>query len=115
MGTNDSLFSPAVGLTSPHDLAERYDNGEIFDVTSTGAVTTLKYKNSYNRFRNGYENTYEGWFVYTDACYQFNYWKLGAALGILSGDNSPNDSEDLILAARLTPNITYKDTNKPLS
>lgn len=112
LGTADELFSPAIGLTTPHDLAERYDNGEIFDVTSTGAVTTLKYKNSYNRFRNGYENRYEGWFVYTDACYQFNYWKLGAALGILSGDNSPNDSEDLILAARLTPNITYKDKNK---
>lgn len=112
LGTDDSVFSPAIGVTIPHALSRDYENGEIFNVSSSGTVTTLKYKNSYDRFRNEYKNYLHGWFLYANALYQRKKLQIGCISGIVSGDIPANDSYDFITASRLTPNLTYKDTSK---
>ena len=73
LGTDDSVFSPAIGVTIPHALSRDYENGEIFNVSSSGTVTTLKYKNSYDRFRNEYKNYLHGWFCMQMLSIERNY------------------------------------------
>ncbi|MFT6765186.1 MAG: hypothetical protein ACJAZS_000053 [Alteromonas naphthalenivorans] len=116
--TSASVYTP--DATPATDYSRRFANGEIFPINPATGMTPdpLFYKNSNSRFRNAYKNTYRGWFVMGDIGYQFKKWRAGSSLGILSGDNSPNDSDDYILATRRFAAdssgtaFTYKDTDK---
>jgi hypothetical protein len=113
LNTN-SIYTQAIGLTSPNNFSRTFANGEIFGLpTPIGSTpATIVYKNSYSRFRKAYTNSYEGWFIVADANYQSDNRRFGGSLGIISGDNNPNDTQDFVLASRRTSGLTYKDINK---
>jgi hypothetical protein len=108
----DSIGVMAGGFTQ--DFSREYANGTIFGVPTPDGSTPqrLIYKNSYDRFRKPYTNLYRGWFVMGDVSYKFREWRLGGAMGIVSGDNSPNDSHEYVMATRREPGFTYKDYDK---
>jgi hypothetical protein len=115
--------------TYPEDLSFQYDNGTSFrDTLDSG----IRYKNAYNRFRRGYKNSYNGFFITADASYEYVYNEeasttLGASTGFINGDDHPNDTYEMLLARRLDgtctdackgcfencwPNHCFKDVDK---
>lgn len=132
--TDEDQFTHAIGIpVSPTsqaaetpgavpsaDYSRKFANGQAFPIyPPTGSTPSpLIYKNSHSRFRNAYTNSYRGWFIMGDIGYQFTNWRFGTALGIVSGDETPNDSTNYILATRRYANdssgnaFVYKDTNK---
>ena len=132
--TQENLYTHAIGIpVSPTKASvitpgavpnaaysRQFTNGEIFEIHPATGLTPspLIYKNSNSRFRNAYENSYRGWFIMGDIGYQFKEWRVGTSIGIISGDTSPNDSNNYILATRRFANdssgnaFVYKDTNK---
>lgn len=107
----DANFEPSTVFTTDRGLSRSYANGEKFALLSSGTTYDF-FMNSYDRFRNEYKNTYKGWMMYGDIKYTFNKWSTALSCGAFSGDENPNDSEDKIMITRITPNITYQDTNK---
>lgn len=111
---------PAFSAGGSTDYSRSLGNGTMFGIaTSAGtAPTHLIYKNSNSRFRDAYKNSYRGWFLMGDVSYAFRNWTFGSTLGLISGDNAPNDSTNYILATRRFANdsngnaFVYKDTNK---
>jgi len=102
---------------NPDDIGWDYGNGVNFSVArgipAPAAEEYDYFKNSYSRFRRAYKNSYEGWMVYADLCYNITpTCKVATAVGCASGDDAPNDTEEKILLTRVTPGITYKDLNK---
>lgn len=114
---NEENYTNAIGVVAGNftdDFPREYPNGTIFGVPTPDGSTPqrLIYKNSYSRFRKAYNNSYRGWFVMGDVSYKFRDWRFGSALGILSGDNSPNDSSEYVMATRRLSGFTYKDFDK---
>lgn len=132
--TQEDLYTHAIGIPAsptaqsvetpgavPNAAYSRqFANGEIFEIYPATGLTPspLIYKNSHSRFRKAYKNRYRGWFIMGDVGYQLKEWRFGGSLGIISGDDSPNDSTNYILATRRFANdssgnaFTYKDINK---
>lgn len=116
--TSESVLTP--GAVPDSAYSRKFANGETFEIYPATGLTPspLIYKNSHSRFRNAYKNSYRGWFIMGDIGYQCNQWHFGSAFGFLSGDESPNDSTNYILATRRFANnssgkaFIYKDTNK---
>ena len=106
---NDFTLSPLV--IRPSTIAQSYGNGTNF-LYSIEPKSTFIFKNSYDRYRNGYDNTYTGWMLYADILLTEKYVSWGVAGGCASGGQNPNDSYEKIMLTRLTPGITYLDYNK---
>ena len=95
----------------PASIARNYGNGTTFPYTPYDN-TVFIFKNSYDRLRNGYNNTYTGFLTYVDFMVTAKNLTWGFATAYASGGDNPNDTYDTIMATRLTPGITYKDYNK---
>lgn len=104
-------FSPSPYIIQPPLIAQLEGNGTDFLYAPTPGNTFI-FKNSYDRLRKGYTNSYKGFLVYTDLLFSCDCCTLGIAGGCASGDNYPNDSPDMITMTRLTPGITYSDFDK---
>ncbi len=108
----DADFTFATIPVYPTSIALSYGNGTNF-IYSPSLGTNFIFKNSYDRFRRGYDNTYTGFLFYADCLITMKApLTLGLAFAYASGADNPNDSDDTILMTRLTPGITYKDYNK---
>ncbi len=106
---NDFTFSPLV--IRPTQIAQSYGNGTNF-LYEIEPGTEYIFKNSYDRYRNGYDNSYKGWMVYSDIIFTGKHLSVGFAGGCASGDTPPNDSYETIMLTRLTPGISYLDYDK---
>lgn len=107
----DTDFIPSNLVIRPACIAEGYGNGTNF-LYSPDQKTTFIFKNSYDRIRNGYNNTYTGFLAYVDLLITHNNLMWGAAFAYTSGGTGVNDSYDTITMTRLTPGIRYSDYNK---
>ena len=70
------------------------------------------FDNAYNRFRNDYVTSYQGFLAYLDFLLTKETITWGAAATYISGANDPNDAHETILLTRFTPGVQYKDHNK---
>lgn len=104
-------FIPANIPIIPASIAESYGNGTNF-LYSPAPNTTFIFKNSYDRLRNSYNNTYTGFLAYLDFMVTEKNLTWGIAGAYASGADNPNDTYDTIMMTRLTPGIHYKDYNK---
>jgi hypothetical protein len=102
-------FTLSTIVIRPASIAESYGNGNNFLYSPT---TTFIFKNSYDRLRNGYNNTYTGFLAYIDFMITKKNLTWGVALAYASGADNPNDTYNTIMMTRLTPDIRYKDYNK---
>lgn len=109
--TDPDDFEFATIFTNPSDQSRNYANGQNFALPSTG-VNYNFFKNSYNRLRKKYKNKYKGWMLYANIQHHYKQLKNSITFGCASGDDNPNDSFEKIMITRLTPGITYQDTNK---
>ncbi len=98
-------------LEVPNETAAYYGNGTDFRYP-VDRTTTYTFKNSYDRFRKSYTNTYAGFLLYFNAIWTKKQWRLAFAAAYASGANSPNESPITLFLTRLTPNIRYKDYDK---
>ena len=108
--TNDDFTFSSV-VIRPASIAESYGNGNNF-LYSPSPGTSFVFKNSYDRLRNGYNNTYTGFLAYLDFMVTEKNLTWGIAGAYASGADNPNDTYDTIMMTRLTPGIHYKDYNK---
>jgi hypothetical protein len=106
---DDFTFSSIV--IRPASLAESYGNGNNF-LYSPSPGTTFIFKNSYDRLRNSYKNTYTGFLTYLDFMITEKNMTWGIAGAYASGADNPNATYDTLMMTRLTPGIRYKDHNK---
>ena len=104
-------FTPANIPIIPASIAKSYGNGNNFLYSPTPGIPFI-FKNSYNRLRNGYKNTYTGFLAYLDFMVIEKNLMWGIAAAYASGADNPNDTYDTIMMTRLTPGIRYKDYNK---
>ncbi|MBT3455894.1 hypothetical protein HN446_02415 [bacterium] len=106
------------GSASSPEQAQNYANGAIFTSGVDGG-TTRKYKNSYTRFRKKYINTLHGCMFHMGASYTLGNettTKIGGAVGIISGDKDPNNTQESILVNRsIYEHPTLKDYDKTYS
>jgi len=108
LATTDFISSP---LEVPDSDAAYYGNGTSFRYPAS-PTTTYTFKNSYDRFRKSYTNTYAGFLVYFNAVWTKKQWRWAVAAAYASGANSPNDSPLTLFLTRQTPGVRYKDYNK---
>ena len=81
---------------------QKYNGQEFTDCNDT------EYKNSFDRYRKDYKNSYRGVMFYTEAAYRHLHSNtlgtqttLALAAGYASGAENPNDSFEKIMANRL--------------
>ncbi len=90
------------------DVSLSYDSGVEFAATSpefSSLPAFNNFKNSYSRFRKAYQNNLSGILIAADCGYTYsNHITFGAILGIISGDDSPNNSEEESTLYRLDSN-----------
>lgn len=127
-GLNSQLFySPRLGSTlsnvtnadfvlspffiTPSSLTADYGNGTAFLYQTDPGIPTV-FKNSYDRFRKSYKNSYKGFMAYADMVVTKKNITWALAALYTSGGNNPNDSYDTILMTQLTPGVQYRDYNK---
>lgn len=101
--------------TFPEDLGRKKAAGEIFRCKKY--KRGLLFKNSYNRFRNAYDNYLRGRFVYAEAFVHDSYFDscriaIAAGGGYISGDAPANDSNESILINRMNPKAPRCDFSK---
>lgn len=99
-------------IVIPEVLGEIYGNGTTFLYTPTGNEPSFAFKNSYNRIRHAYKNTYAGLFLYLDFILEKDNLRWSLAGSYASGDDTPNDSPHTLLMTRLIPGVQYKDYDK---
>ena len=92
----------------PEELMLSKGNGVVCrDSLDTG----IRYKNAYDRFRRGYKNQYQGFFLVGEASYDYVYsdqatTTIGTLAGFITGDENPNDDLEMLLARRLDGTCT---------
>lgn len=112
---NEEAWVVSTHQTFPEDLAFSQNAGaEFYDEFCKKRLL----KNSFNRFRNAYNNYFHGWMAIADFAWKTNFdcdrkIKFALLAGIASGDEQPNDSNEKILANRLfNKKNFYKDHDK---
>ena len=74
--------------------------------------TKITFDTAYNRYRNAYSASYQGFLAYLDFLLTKETLTWGVAAMYASGANDPNDTHETILLTRFTPEAHYKDHNK---
>ncbi len=80
--------------------------------TPSLADQIFTFDNAYNRYRNSYIASYQGFLAYLDFLLTKEAFTWGVAATYASGANDPNDTHETILLTRFTPGVQYKDHNK---
>lgn len=92
-------------LPSVNDLSLSYASGATFSGFQPDGTTAQNFQNSYSRFRKSYKNNLSGLLLAADCGYNYNdRITLGGILGIISGDESPNDSTEKVMLHRNSSN-----------
>lgn len=92
----------------PEELMLYKANGVV---CRDGIDTGIRYKNAYDRFRRGYDNTYQGFYLVSETGYDYVHndqatTTIGALAGFINGDDNPNDELEMLLARRLDGTCT---------
>ncbi len=120
-----TLYTPSVyGFYQQGDIkisfeyAKNVGQQEVYHLDRTLITTpsltdkVFAFDTAYNRYRDSYNASYQGFLAYLDFLLTKKNLTWGIAATYASGDNAPNDAHETILLTRFTPGVKYKDHNK---
>lgn len=112
--TGPSVYALSTFFPSEADVSLKYSSGEIFSAFQPDGTTAQNFQNSYSRFRKSYTNNLSGLLLAADCGYNYNdKITFGGICGVVSGDESPNDTTEKVMLHRYSSNwnAVRKDRN----